>query len=242
MPAAKTASAFRKDMARLMKESVDDQAAHGNYDYVFARPQSVKVPITYKPGKKIELDCSDYCRFIAWNAKVPDDPAGTDYADYGNSNYIWLHLPHAASLEDVQVGDIFTFGYYAGERHACMAYNIKDKKNPIVANMGTDGQPVFRTLQQEIDGHRGMTVTLCKIKLPPDPPATPEDKLRAKTGFYAWFKWIQGEGEWKHYGPKNPEVRPDVPKNIGLRRPKWWARRVQFLARRKKGDKPTSKR
>jgi hypothetical protein len=43
-----------------------------------------------------------------------------------------------------------------------------------------------------------------------EPPPTPQDKLRAKTGFYAWVAWRLGEGPWQHYSPANKTVRPAV--------------------------------
>ena len=80
--------------------------------------------------------------------------------------------------------------------------------------------------------HPGMEVTLCKLPIV-DPPMTPQDKLRAMTGFYSWVAWRLGEGPWKHYGELNKTVRPDVPKRISAQ---WWVRYRQFLANRHKGN------
>lgn len=39
--------------------------------------------------------------------------------------------------------------------------------------------------------------------------------------FWTWARWWRGHGEFKPYGPRNPVVRPDVPRRIPVR---WWAR------------------
>lgn len=229
-----TEKQYRARLQKLMEQSVADQSKHGNWRYVFARPQEI-ISI-YNSLLIVEADCGDGCRDLCHIAGVPDDPAGTHYADYGNTSSIWMHLHHAP-LSEMEIGDIFTFGRYAGEDHACMAYNVDDKVNPQVWNMGKQGQPVFTTLQTERNAHVGMTVTLCKLNLPPDPPPTPQELLQAKTGFYSWAAWRLGEGPWKHYGALNATVRPNVPKVIS---PAWWTRYTQFLLARKKGNKATS--
>ena len=63
----------------------------------------------------------------------------------------------------------------------------------------------------------------------PPVPRTPEEKLRARTGFYAWANWLLGRGRWKPYGKANPKVRPDVPARIPRR---WWRRLAMMLRRR----------
>lgn len=219
----------RTKLVDLMEATARDQELRGLWTYLAVRPQYI--PATWKTGQRVITDCSDGCRMLCRWAGV-DDPAGNGYAPFGNSSSIWAHLPHH-DLDESEPGDIFTFGYYAGEKHACMALDAGD--NPRVWNMGRPGQPQIRRLSDEIAAHRGMTVTLCKLPIA-KPKPTPQDKLRALTGFYAWLSWALGEGHWKAYGKGNATVRPDVPKPVPLQ---WWKRRAQFWANRKKGNKAT---
>lgn len=61
-----------------------------------------------------------------------------------------------------------------------------------------------------------------------DPPV-----LRQRTGFYAWLAWKDGIGDWTPYGPSNPSVRPNVPKNISRYRPTWFHRREEWWEARR---------
>jgi murein DD-endopeptidase MepM/ murein hydrolase activator NlpD len=54
---------------------------------------------------------------------------------------------------------------------------------------------------------------------------TLEDRLRARTGFFPWANWFLGRGDWKPFGRRDPEVRPDVPAKI----PRAWWRRLAML-------------
>ena len=227
------ATQFRFALAALMARSAADEAKHGNWTYAAVRPQAViaAYPDT-DPPVKVEADCSDGVRDLCRVAGVPDDPAGNDYSDYGNSSSIWLHLGHAP-LDQVEIGDIFTFGFHMGEDHACMAYDIAVPANPQVWNMGEQGQPVIHALSLEVAAHAGMTVTLCKLNLPPDPPPTAVETLQAMTGWYSWAAWRLGEGAFKPYGPRNQKVRPDVPKLIPA---EYWLRLTEFLNNRHKGN------
>jgi hypothetical protein len=56
---------------------------------------------------------------------------------------------------------------------------------------------------------------------------TAADKLRAKSGWYAWVAWRLGKAGWKPYGKANPRVRPHVPRAIPA---SWWRRTTTFLA------------
>lgn len=228
-------SPARAKLVQLMNATARDQAAHSLWTYLAVRPQAI--PMSWKAGQRVVVDCSDGCRALARWAGIHDDPAGNGYASFGNSSSIWVHLHHAP-LELAQPGDIFTFGYYAGEKHACMALDAGG--NPRVWNMGRPGQPEIRRLSDEIAAHRGMTVTLCKLNAP-DPPPTTQDLLRAHTDFWSWLAWSLGEGPWKPYGASNPKVRPNVGKVIAVAHPTWWARRAQFVGARNKGNKATSK-
>lgn len=228
MPLAKE----RLALVKLMALTVADQQTHGNFTYAAVRPQTI--PPTYKTADKERLDCSDGVRFLCRVAGVKDDPAGNGYADYGNSRSIWLHL-HRVELADVEPGDVFTFGYYSGEKHACQAWEFIDGEW-LVWNLGTQGQPAKRRLVDEQAAHKGMAMTCLRLNVV-DPPPTPADKLRAQTTWYAWVAWKLGEGPWKPFGKANPAVRPNVPKLIPAA---WWANYTRFLAARKKGDKATS--
>lgn len=53
-------------------------------------------------------------------------------------------------------------------------------------------------------------------------------ELRRRTGFYSWLAWYEGREEWKEYGPRNPRVRPNVPKVIAAA---WWTRRKVWRRR-----------
>lgn len=217
----------RQRLVQLMAATVNDQAVHRNWRYKAVRPQAI-LP-RYIPTGYVEADCSDGCRMLCRWANVPD-PAGNVYAPYGNSSSIWAHLPHIA-LTAAQPGDIVTFGRWSGEKHACMLWE-NTPTGWTVWNMGMQGQPAKRSLAQEAWAHAGMTMTVCRIAVA-DPPPTPQDKLRAMTGFYAWVAWRLGEGAWKKYGKRNPKVRPDVPRVISAA---WWARLAQFLLNRKKAN------
>lgn len=220
----------RQRLVELMAATVADQQHHGNWRYRAVRPQAILSH--YIQGGYVEADCSDGCRDLCRWANIPD-PAGNVYAPYGNSSSIWAHLPHI-SLADAEPGDIVVFGYYSGEKHACMLWEKTGAGSYdwTVWNMGTQGQPAKRTLMQEVQAHAGMAVTCCRIPVV-DPPPTTQDKLRALTGFYSWVAWRLGEGPFKRYGPRNAAVRPDVPKVIP---PAWWVRLAQFLANRRKAN------
>lgn len=215
----------------LMGRTVTDQAAHGNARYRAVRPQTI---LRSYNGQQWEADCSDGCRDIACIVGVKDDPAGNGYATYGNSSSIWAHLHHI-SLSQAEPADICTFGYYGGEHHALMLWEKTGlgEHDWDVWNMGAPGQPVRHRLVDEIAYHAGMTMTCCRLNVV-DPPPTPQDELRAHTGFYAWVAWRLGEGPWKPYGPTNATVRPNVPTVIPAT---WWRDLSRFLLNRKKPNR-----
>ena len=218
----------RQRLVELMAATVNDQAHHRNWRYRAVRPQAI-LPHYIQAGY-VEADCSDGCRDLCRWANIPD-PAGNVYAPYGNSSSIWAHLPHI-SLSDAQPGDIVTFGYRYGEKHACMLWEHVNGEW-LVWNMGRPGQPAKRRLADEIAAHAGMAMTVCQLPIK-DLPPTPQQLLRQRTGFYSWLAWQLGEGPWRHYAPKTLAVRPNVPKVIPLA---WWLRRKQFLLNRKRGNK-----
>lgn len=215
----------------LIDKTCADQARLHRDVYGFFRPQTI--PRVYVPGMKLVLDCSDYVRFICCASGVVDDPAGNDYADYGNSASIWVHLHQHIDLADALPGDIPLWGYSMGEKHASILHSFDAQTQQWkVGNFGEQGQPIIDWLAQEQAAHRGMTMTICRLHAPAPPP-TPEDKLRALTGFYSWVAWKLGEGPWKGYKPADKTVRPNVPKVIS---PAWWKHYTVFLANRKKGN------
>lgn len=219
-------------MVALMEKTVADQSAHGNWRYRAVRPQDVIA--AYYSGQRVDADCSDGGRDLARVSGVKDDPAGTGYLPYGNSSSIWAHLHHI-DLADVEPGDMGTFGYYAGEKHALVFWEKfgSGAQDWWVWNHGAPGQPAKRRLIDEIAAHLGMTLTVCRLNVV-DPPDTPEEKLREMTGFYAWVAWRLGEGPFKKYGKTNSTVRPDVPKLIPVA---WWRDLARFLANRKKPNR-----
>lgn len=223
----------RQKAVDLITATCADQALRHLDDYEAVRPQNVR--IVWKPGVKLRLDCSDYCRFICISSDIPD-PAGNNGAPYGNSSSIWAHCHHI-DLADAQPGDIVTFGFRYGERHAAILHSLV-KGQWRVGNFGGQGQPIIDWLAQEIAYHRGMTWTVCRVEAAPIP-ITAADNLRAATDFFSWMSWTYGWNAWRHYGARNPHVRPNVGAVIAVSHPTWWGRRAQFLLNRKRADKAT---
>lgn len=191
----------------------------------------------YPRRLKWRADCSSGARDVCWWTPGAPDPFQNGWAPYGNSSTIWLRLHHEPVWSKVQVGDFFTFGYRYGEKHVAMVYDISNPKNPKLWNFGRQGEPIITDLATEMAFHRGMTVTLCKAQIV-DPPKTPQDLLRAMSGFYPWLSWTLGENVFKHYGKRNKTVRPNVPRVIS---PTWWLRRKRFLLNRTRPNKPVKK-
>jgi len=219
----------RDTLKHLMEKTVNDQARYGNWHYAAVRPQ--RIPSSYRSGDRVYVDCSDGVRMLARLAGIGDDPAGNGYSDYGNSSSIWAHLDHIPKSE-AQTGDLVTFGNYAGEHHVAMLYENGKVSDPLVWNMGTQGQPVLTRLSNEIRYHGGQRVTFCRINVPRKP-QTPQERLRARKGYWNWMQWKLGEGHWKKYKPADKRVRPDVPAMPPWR---WWRDYGRFLAARKKAN------
>jgi len=231
-PKTPVTAGYRTMIVKLFAKTVADQARYGNWRYVAVRPQQIVA--TYLPAGRtvVEADCSDGGRIICRLAGLPDDPAGNSYADYGNSSSIWAHLTHIPWGE-AQPGDPVTFGKWTGEDHVTWLWA---KHGPglldwDVWNHGEQGQPVRGTLAGEVAGHPGTVATLCQLNVPPAPPPTAADLLRAETGFYAWTAWRISEGPWRGYPLADKAVRPAVPRVISAA---WWVRYGKFLAARKK--------
>lgn len=219
-----TAQAIRAELVQLMHATLIDEAEHGTWTYRAIRP--LYVPHNWTQGQRVVSDCSAGVKYLCRWAGAPD-PMGTNYGPYGNSQTICFHLHHLDLPSDLQAGDPVTSGRW-GEEHAAIV--LEPGHDPLMWSDGHQGAPNSYRLSWDTRAHQ-----LLKL-MPDDPkaPPTPQDKLRAKTGWFAWMAWIQGEGAWAHYGPANPKVRPNVPRVIYAQ---WWERRVRFLAARKKGNK-----
>lgn len=214
---------IRAALAKLMTATLADAA---NWTYAEVRP--LEVPPSWKKGQKVTADCSKASQYLAKWAGAPD-PMDNGFGPYGNSQTIWLALHHVDTAAALEVGDPVTFGQ-DGDQHAAMV--MTPGADPLLWSFGHQGAPNTYRLSQD-----GRPAQFCKLPIIAPPP-TPQDKLRAASGWFAWMKWALGEGEWKRYGKSNRSVRPAVPRVIPL---SWWKRRAAFLLRRKRGNRPTTK-
>lgn len=223
-------SPIRAQLAKLMKATLADEAAHGTWTYRAVRP--MPVPPSWKPGQAVVSDCSKGVQMlVAWatNRDLRFDPMGNGYDLWGNSTTIAAHLQHLASPSELEVADVVTFGPN-GDAHAGIVLEAGD--DPLLWSDGHQGAPNTYRLSQ--DGREAQY-----LRLPvPDYVPTHEDDLRAKTGYWAWLQWSLGEGDWKPYAKADRSVRPDVPRLIPAG---WWKRRAQFILNRKKGNPSTTK-
>lgn len=220
---------FREKMHDVMVESLADQAKHHNYTYEAVRPMFMPVR-PYTVGTRKKGDCSKYCQYLVWWAGGPD-PMGLGFNGYGNSSTLCHNLQHLDSAKELMVGDFVTFGKAGRDHAACVMEADHVHGNPLLASWGHQGAP--NTYRLDFDTRPKQFL---RNPLPKYIP-TPQDKLRSKTGYFAWVAWKIGEGDWHGHGQANPKVRPNVPKNIALAHPLWWKRYAQFIAGRKKGDK-----
>jgi hypothetical protein len=218
---------YRKRLATLMAKTLADETARHDWDYEDVRPR----PMPKRPwsgGMRIDGDCSKGVQFLCWWAYVPEDPMGMHYGPYGNSATIAAHLQdHLAYTSDLLVGDIVTFGLY-GTEHAAMVMETGD--DPLLWSFGVQGAPNTYRLSWDRRPHQ-----LLRLQLPKYVP-TKAEKLRAKTGYWAWLQWRLGEGGWVSYPPMAKTVRPHVPRTIS---PLWWRQYKKFLKNRQKGNKTT---
>jgi len=212
---------IRAKMQLLMYETLADEQSRGDWTYEAVRPMPVPPP-PWHPGQHVRGDCSKGVQYICrWSPGAPD-PMMNDWGPYGNSQTLWIKLHHVDAPEELEVGDIITFGV-DGEDHATMV--LQDGADPLLWSFGRQGAPNKYNLSQDPRPRQFLTLHIV------EPPPTPQDKLRAMTGFYSWTAWRLGEGPWRKYGERNPVVRPNVPRRIPL---DWWKRYAQFLANRKK--------
>lgn len=218
---------YRKRLADLMTAILEDESTHHDWTYHAVRP--MYVPNTWVPGQRVVGDCSKGVQYLCKWAGSPVDPMMGGWGPYGNSGTLWLHCQHLDHASDLLVGDFVTYGNY-GSEHAEMV--LQPGGDPLDWSFGHQGAP--NTRRPSTDWR---PMQFLRNPLPNYVP-TPDDRLRAKTGYFAWMQWCLGEGGWKGKGKNNPSVRPDVPTRIPV---DWWVARVKFLAARNKGNKPTTK-
>lgn len=206
-------------LQRLMAETVADEHRHGTWEYRASRP--AYVPPSWHAGQRVTGDCSKGVQYLCRWAGGPD-PMGEGFGPYGNSQTLWLRLSHLDNPSQLEPGDIVTFGR-DGNEHAAMVY--EPGTDPVLWSFGHQGAPNFYRLSADRRERQ-------YLRYPVPYVLTPEEKLRARTGWFAWVAWKRGEGDWRRYGKANGKVRPHVPRRIPL---SWWRRYALFLARRRRG-------
>lgn len=218
------ASDMRAALHSIMGYGLSEEAALHDWTYDAIRPMPVPTPTRKFLHVAKRGDCSKGVQYNCWWVPGCPDPMGRGFDPYGNSQTIWLHLHHVAHPSELEVGDPVTFGV-AGEEHAAVV--LERGADPLMWSFGHQGAPNTYRLSYDKRPQQWLKLPLAAEVI------TPEDKLRALTGFFSWVAWKQGEGPWKHYGPAKAAVRPNVPKIISQ---VWWARYAKFLANRKKGN------
>lgn len=215
---------YRKKIVALMRATVADEATAHTWRYEAVRP--MPVPPTWKAGQDVYGDCSKGAQFLCkWVGAV--DPMGEDYGPFGNSQTLWSRLQHLDSQEELLAGDFVTFGR-DGEEHATVV--CEPGPDPLLWSFGHQGTPEFYRLSAD-----RRPAQYLRNPLPKYVP-TPEERCRARTGWFAWMSWTLSEGDWKGYKLRDPAVRPNVPKRIPV---SWWIRRMRFLRNRKRGNPPS---
>lgn len=220
---------IRESIAALAKELIADEQTYHNSTYAAVRP--ITVPKIYKPrGMKYKMDCSKFCQFVHRAAGVPAgyDPMHNNYSGAGNSYTLWRENQHVDTASELLLGDFITFGRDGGE-HAAVV--IERGTDPLLASDGHQGAPNAYRLSADRREHQFIRAPLPKYV------PTPQDKLRARTTWFAWMNWYDGTGEWKPFGKQNKSVRPNVPKRIPV---SWWVRRTKFKFKANKPNKPTT--
>lgn len=209
---------YRAELVTLMQETLLDERIRGDWTYRAVRP--MPVPFSWRPGQWVTGDCSKGVQYLCRWAGT-HDPMGRNYDPYGNSQTLWSNLQSLDQPNDLLPGDIVTFGYN-GDDHAAMV--LEPSADPVLWSFGHQGAPNTYRLSYDTRPKQYR-----RNPLPVHVP-TPEERLRAMTGWFAWVAWRLGEGDWRTYGKLNPRVRPDVPKMIP---PDWWKRYADFLRNRK---------
>lgn len=220
---------YRAELERLMRATLADEDARHTWTYHAVRPCPMPSR-PWHPGERVTGDCSKGVEFLCWWADLPVDPMFQGWGAYGNSQTLWRHLQHLDHPGQLLVGDVVTFGR-DGNEHAAMV--LEQGGDPLLWSFGHQGAPNAYRLSEDRRPQQYL-----RMPVPTFVP-TPQDKLRAKSGWFAWMNWYDGTGDWKTYGARNKNVRPSVPKVISLA---WWARRAKFKANQKKGNSVGTKK
>lgn len=240
MGAVVTPTDARAGLEAVMRATLADELEFRDWEYEPVRPCGMPTKTRRWTRKtRVRGDCSKGVQFVCWWTPGVPDPMGSDWGEYGNSYTLWLKLQHLVDASDrydrllLEVGDIVTFGA-DGQDHAAMVLEKATKANgwdPLVWSFGHPGAPNTYRLSQDPRPQQYLRNPVPKYV------PTPADRLRARTGWFAWMAWYEGEGDWKPYGAKSRSVRPSVPRVIPLG---WWRRRARFLLRRKSGTPSTA--
>jgi len=151
-------------------------------------------------------------------------------SDFYRYEHALIYAAIASLVNATKAADVITVGNN-GSEHATMV--LAAGADPLLWSFGHPGSPNSYRLSD--DGRWPKQYLRMPI---PDPPPTPEELLRERTGYWSWLKWKLGREEWKTYGRENPRVRPNVPRVIP---PAWWVAYVKFVRGETKGN-PLPKR
>lgn len=217
----------RSQLLHFMDATLKD---HNHWDYDAVRP--MHVPPSWHRGQHVRGDCSKGVQYLVKWSGGPD-PMQEGFGPFGNSSTLAARLHHVGSIQEMQVGDIITFGP-GGDEHAAMVKRrvLRGKKvvNLELWSFGSPAAPNTYYLSQDYRTHQ-----LLRLPVGPMTPHSP-DGLRLMTGYWSWLQWRLGEGYWKHYKPKARGVKPKTPRPIPLR---WWRRYRRMVRHRKHGNKAT---
>jgi hypothetical protein len=226
-----TEAAIRGQMHTLMRETLAEEARLRDWTYAAIRP--MPVPPIFVYGRAKRSDCSKGCQYLAKWGGAPD-PMGRGFDAYGNSTTMTILLDHLDHLGELKVGDYVTFGYYGEDHAAAVMALVHDRDGHVVDVIlwsdGHQGAPNEYRLSWD---HRYRRL----LRNPIPHPLTPMEKLRAKTGFWAWVQWRKGTGAWRGHGKRNKKVRPNIPRTIPAR---WWKRYAAIFLIHNRGANPAT--
>ena len=165
----------RTELERLMRATLADNAAHHDWDYRAIRP--LYVYPSWHAGQHVNADCSFGCKLLCHWAGLNDDPCGSNWDGYGNSSSIAAHLHHLDRPEQLLIGDIVTFGTDGANAHAAMV--LEPGHDPLLWSHGHQGAPNTYRLSEDGRPHLYCRIPAAAYR------RTPDDLLRAKTGYWA---------------------------------------------------------
>lgn len=151
----------------------------------------------------------------AWTAKSAN-PYFIQYESVGRASRTfseWMaHKAQLRTLAALIAEDSLQYGFPV-ERGVPGIVGHGDLSRFGYPNDHTDPGPNFpwRTFLGFVEEYRDAAV------LPP----VVEQPVKVDADFWKWVRWWRGRGEFKKSGPRNPSVRPNVPKRIPAA---WWAR------------------